>query len=168
MPLQHLFSKRDGRTYPRLPVDTALAGVRTFLHQAQFQIFDVNQQQVHGEQFFQKLGLRRAMDVWVNPQGDGSIVTVDISATLGDPEAAVGLLGAVIYLPLAVAVGAVSYLDYERDATSLITSLWNYLDNLDERPSPSGPESVPRCSNCGLSLDHDSRYCKKCGAQVRP
>lgn len=87
-----------------------LTGVRTFLRQAHFQIYDADPQQVHGEQYFHKLGLRRAVDVWVNPNGDGSIVTLDISATLGDPEAAVGLLGAVIYLPLAVAVGAVSYL----------------------------------------------------------
>ena len=149
-------------------MDTALNEVRMFLRQAHFQTSDIDRQHVHGEQFFQKLGLRRAMDVWVNPQGDGSIVTLDISATLGDPEAAVGLLGAVIYLPLAIAVGAVSYLDYERDATSLIASLWNYLDTLDARPSASNIESAPRCSNCGLSLDSDSRYCKRCGAQVRP
>lgn len=168
MPLQHLFSKRDVRTYPHLNPDTALTGVRTFLRQAQFQIHDVGPQQVHGEQYFQKLGLRRVVDVWVNPNGDGAIVTSDISATLGDPEAAVGLLGAVIYLPLAVAVGAVSYLDYERDATSLLTSLWNYLDNMGGRPSSTGPETTLRCSNCGLSQDQDSRYCKRCGAQVRP
>lgn len=168
MPLQHLFSKRDVRTYPKSPVDMVLTGVRTFLRQAQFEIYDVNPQQVHGEQYFHKLGLRRAVDVWVNPNGDGSIVTLDISATLGDPEAAVGLLGAVIYLPLAVAVGAVSYLDYERDATSLLTSLWNYLGNMEGRPPSSGLEATLRCSNCGLSQDHDSRYCKRCGAQVRP
>jgi len=123
---------------------------------------------VHGEQYFQKLGLRRVVDIWVNPKGDGSIVTSDISATLGDPEAAVGLLGAIIYLPLAVAVGAVSYLDYERDATTLILSLWNYLDNMEGKSPPAGLESSLRCSNCGLSQDHDSRYCKRCGAQVRP
>lgn len=168
MPLQHLFSKRDTRSYPHLTTDSALNGVRTFLRQAQFQIYDVNPQQVHGEQYFQKLGLRRVVDIWVNPKGDGSIVTSDISATLGDPEAAVGLLGAIIYLPLAVAVGAVSYLDYERDATTLILSLWNYLDNMEGKSPPAGLESSLRCSNCGLSQDHDSRYCKRCGAQVRP
>ena len=84
MPLQHLFSKRDVRTYPKSPVDMVLTGVRTFLRQAHFQTYDANPQQVHGEQDFHKLGLRRAVDVWVNPNGDGSIVTLDISATLGD------------------------------------------------------------------------------------
>ncbi len=170
MPLQRLFVKRDARTYPRLPVETGIADVRTFLRQAQFQTVDVSPQQLHGEQYFQKLGLRRAVDVWVNPSGEGCVITVDISASLGDTEAAVGLIGAVIYLPLAVAVGAVSYLDYDRDAASLISSLWYYLDNVNKNGNvaPGGFQPGLRCSNCGMSQEADARFCKRCGAQVRP
>lgn len=143
-----------------------MEGVRKFLGQAEFQFYNVSPYQVHGEQFYQRLGLRRTIDIWVSPVGEGSLVTAEISASLGDAEAAVGLIGAVVYLPLAVAVGAVSYLDYERDASSLMTSLWTYLVTVEGQPSKEGGGEVTRCSNCGILLDPDSRYCKQCGARV--
>jgi hypothetical protein len=151
--------------FSQLPPDAAVANVRTFLSQAQFNIYTVGPYQLHAEQYFQKLGLRRAMDVWVNSQAGGSVVTAEISATLGDTEAAVGLVGAIIYLPLAVAVGAVSYIDYEQDANALLGTLWNYLAS----PGPQGGGArgnERRCGNCGLELDSDARFCKRCGAQV--
>ncbi|MBI0582614.1 MAG: zinc ribbon domain-containing protein [Methanomassiliicoccus sp.] len=164
MPLQRLFVRRDARSYPSLSVDGAADRVGTFLGQAQFQVFRVGPQQFHGEQYFQKLGLRRAIDVWINAQDGGSVVTAEISATLGDTEAAVGLVGAIIYLPLAVAVGAVSYIDYERDANSLMMALWTYLS------SPGAPgegvRAERRCGNCGAVLETDARFCKYCGTQV--
>jgi hypothetical protein len=162
MPLQRLFVRRDHRPFPQLTPEDAVASVQAFLGQAQFQVYMVSPYQVHADQYFQKLGLRRAMDVWVNEQAGGSVVTAEISATLGDTEAAVGLVGAIIYLPLAVAVGAVSYIDYEQDANALLSSLWNYLGS-------SGPRGGPqerRCGNCGLAIEHDARFCKRCGAQV--
>jgi hypothetical protein len=105
------------------------------------------------------------MDVWVNDSGSGTVVTIDFSATLGDAETAVGLVGAVLFLPLAVAVGAVSYLDYESDANALIQSLWNYLAAGHQAPGTT--LAMPRrCGNCGLLLEADARFCKNCGAQV--
>jgi hypothetical protein len=120
--------------------------------------------QIHAEQFYQKLGLRRVMDIWVSDSSGGTMVTIDFSATLGDTETAVGLVGAVLYLPLAVAVGAVSYLDYEADANALMSSLWSYLSST-QRSTEGG---IRRCGNCGLNIDKDSRFCKQCGAQVPP
>lgn len=166
MPLQRLFVRRDSRMFSQLSPDDAVGSVRRFLGQAQFNIYDVGPYQLHAEQFFQKLGLRRAMDVWVSSQTGGAVVTAEISATLGDTEAAVGLVGAIIYLPLAVAVGAVSYIDYEQDANALLMSLWNYLASSGSRSGGESGVQERRCGNCGLTLDPDARFCKRCGAQV--
>ena len=168
MPIQRLFARRDSRTYPHLTAEGAMAGVRTFLGQAQFHVYDIGPAQIHAEQYFQRLGLRRTIEIWVSAMNEGSLITVEISASLGDTEAAVGLIGAVVYLPLAVAVGAVSYLDYERDAASLMASLWIYLMTMEGGAPGERSEAVTRCSNCGLALDQDARYCKMCGAQVHP
>lgn len=164
MPLQRLFVRRDSRMFAQLTPEDAVAWVGSFLGQAQFQVYNVNPYQLHAEQYFQKLGLRRAMDVWISQQDGAAVVTAEISATLGDSEAAVGLIGAIIYLPLAVAVGAVSYIDYEQDATSLLISLWSYLGSAGPRSAGAAQQS--RCGNCGLELDQDARFCKRCGAQV--
>lgn len=158
MPIQRLFTKRDQRTYPDLTAEDAASRVSAFLRQAQFGITFVSPTQLHAEQFFQKLGLRRVMDLWVQPSGAGVTVTAELSATLGDDAAAVGLLGAIVVLPVAVAVGAVSYIDYESDANSLMASLWSYLG--------SAPVAAKRCGNCGLAVDASDRFCKRCGSQL--
>jgi hypothetical protein len=152
--------------FSQLPPEDAVSLVGTFLTQAQFQVFTVGPYQLHAEQFFQKLGLRRAMDIWVSRQDGAAVVTAEISATLGDTEAAVGLIGAIIYLPLAVAVGAFSYIDYEQDANALLMSMWGYLASSGPRSSAQEAPQERRCGNCGLALDPDARFCKRCGAQV--
>jgi hypothetical protein len=166
MPLQRLFVRRDSRLFSQLSPEDATVAAGAFLAQAQFQVRTVTPYQLHAEQYFHKLGLRRAMDVWVTQQGGSAVVTAEISATLGDTEAAVGLLGAIIYLPLAVAVGAVSYIDYEQDANALLMSMWGYLGGSGPRAGGSGSAPEHRCGNCGLALDSDARFCKRCGAQV--
>jgi hypothetical protein len=167
MPIQRLFSRRDARTFPNTSKEDITTRVSEFLRQAQFRIDFSSPFQIHAEQYYQKLGLRRVMDVWINDSGPGTVVSIDFSATLGDAETAVGLVGAVLYLPLAVAVGAVSYLDYESDANALIQSLWSYLSA--GQPVPGAVPMMPRrCGNCGLPLDVDARFCKRCGAQASP
>jgi len=161
MPIQRLFSRRDSRTFQNVSREEMVTRVSEFLRQAQFRIDFYSPFQLHAEQFYQKLGLRRVMDVWVGDAGPGVSVSIEFSATLGDTETAVGLVGAVLYLPLAVAVGAVSYLDYESDATAMIQSLWSYLSSSQMPPV----DMQRRCGNCGLGLDADARFCKRCGAQ---
>jgi hypothetical protein len=165
MPIQRLFGRRDARTFPSTTKEEMVTRISEFLRQAQFHIDFSSPVQLHAEQYYQKLGLRRVMDVWVNESGPDTMVNIEFSATLGDAETAVGLVGAVLFLPLAVAVGAVSYLDYESDANALIQSLWNYVSA--GQPVPGAALTIPRrCGNCGLLLETDARFCKRCGAQV--
>lgn len=165
MPIQRLFSRRDARAFQNITKEEMITRISEFLRQAQFRIDFVSPFQIHAEQYYQKLGLRRVMDVWIGDAAPGTTVSLDFSATLGDAETAVGLVGAVLYLPLAVAVGAVSYLDYERDANAMIQSLWAYLSP-SQTPPGTAPSAPRRCGNCGLMLEADARFCKSCGAQA--
>ncbi len=165
MPIQRLFSRRDSRTFNNITKEELITRISEFLRQSQFRIDFASPVQLHAEQYYQKLGLKRVMDVWVADSGTGAVVSIDFSATLGDAETAVGLVGAVLFLPLAVAVGAVSYLDYESDANALIQSLWGYLSS-SQRVSVAATAMLRRCGNCGLLLDADARFCKWCGTQV--
>lgn len=148
-----------------MPREEVLTRTSEFLRQSQFHIDFASPVQLHAEQYYQKLGLRRVMDVWVSDAVPGTTVSIEFSATLGDAETAVGLVGAVLLLPLAVAVGAVSYIDYEADANALVQSLWGYLAS-GQTPAGTALPMLRRCGNCGLLLDADARFCKHCGAQV--
>jgi len=159
MPVQRLFTKQDQRTFANTTVESAVTQVSDFLRQARFYINFTAPTQIHAEQYFYKLGLKRVMDVEATRSPHGTTVSVKLSATLGDDAAVVGLIGAVVILPVAVAVGAISYIDYENDANALMASLWNYLGS-------TAAGTVVRCGNCGLNVDVGDRFCRRCGSQL--
>ncbi len=139
--------------------------VTSFWRQNQFNVTFPAPFQMHGEQFYTRIGLRRVADIWIYDQGNDVAVDLSFSATLGDTEAAVGVVGAVLLLPVTVLVGAVSYLDYEKDADQLINGFWNYMGPYSAPPEPP-PQQVINCSSCGTTLDWNSKFCKNCGVKV--
>jgi len=158
MPLQHLFTKRDQRAVPSAP-EEALARAGDFLRQTQFHVELVSPTRLHAEQYQQKLGLRRVMDLYTERSPGGTLVTAELSATLGDEAAALGIAGALLIFPLTAAVGVLSYVDYESDANSLLSSLWGHL-------SFTASGDMPRCTDCGLEAGPGDRFCRQCGGQV--
>ena len=160
MAIQRLFVRRERKAY-KAPIEGLSDKIHVFLEQAGFVIDNISISSMHGEQSFDKLGLKRTMDIWISDSEGLATVNVECSATLENSKAAVGLIGAVLMLPVAVVAGAVSYLDYDKDAEYLITSLWDYLD------TNSMSISTKRCGNCGLELRPAARFCMRCGAQVR-
>ena len=114
-------------------------------------------------------------------------VDINLSAELTDEGTAIGIVGAVLVLPLTVAVGAVSYIEYENDANRLIAEFWSYLHAFPGNPQPpSGPAQSPSwakgqaaqpsgpapsatartCPSCGVPADADAKFCKGCGTKL--
>jgi len=175
MPFRQLFAKREQRTFSGIKKETIIQSISNFWSQSQFGITFFGPFQIHGERLYSKIGLRQVIDVWIQDSGDTIMVDLMFSANLGEGEAVVGVVGAVVILPVAIAVGAVSYLEYENDANSLIGSFWNFLTSLvisNGGRIPSQPliQPVPKatvsCPNCTTINDLDSQYCKKCGTKL--
>jgi len=173
MPFQRLFTRRSVRTFYNQTKESLTEKTAAFWRQNQFQVSFPQQYYMHGEQYFSKIGLRRVVDVWFYDQGEDVAVDLSFSATLGDAEAAVGLIGAVILLPVTAVVGAVSYLDYANDADHLIDLFWRYMGPFTTAvpapapPHPAAPsQPAVSCRDCGSTLDPDSQFCKRCGARV--
>lgn len=178
MPLRQLFSKREQHFYRGIKKEQLMGKISSFWHQSQFAISYPSQFQVHGENIQTKIGLRQVVDVWVQNSGESTSIDLMFSAMLGDEEAALGVVGAVIVLPVAAAVGAMSYLEYENDARNLMNAFWNYLDSLAvstggrvvQPPSPTfvSPVGVagPPCQKCGATNDSDAIFCKRCGERL--
>jgi hypothetical protein len=159
-----------------------------FWRSRQFGVNFTSPYSLHGEQFFSKLGLRQSVDVYAVDEGSSVGVDLSFSAELTDAGGVVGIVGAVIWLPITVAVGAVSYVEYENDAQRLMADFWSYLQAFPSNPQPpAGPAPLPSwatakapqptsepssasptrtCPKCGGGVDSDSTFCKYCGTRL--
>jgi len=185
--IKNLFTKRDHRNVPGLTKEQAMQASSWFWRSRQFGVNFTSPFSVHGEQFFSKLGLRQSIDVYAVDEGSSTGLDVSLSAELTDAGAVVGLAGAVIWLPITVAVGAVSYIEYENDAQRLMSDFWSYVHSFPKNPQPpAGPAPLPswamgqpsqpahaasshgrkECPLCRKKVDPDSIFCKHCGTRL--
>lgn len=175
--LKHLFSKHDQRHFRGAKPEGLLAAISTFWRSHQFSVDFQGPTAVAGTQYVSKLGLRRTYSVRADPVEDGYLVSVTFAADLTDEGAVVGIVGAVLLLPAALAVGAVSYVEYENDANALLRMFWDYLNyysgTFGAQPSALPPApAVPAlgaaltCPKCGARSDPDSKFCKYCGSPL--
>lgn len=183
--IRNLFTKRDHRTITGITKEQAVQAASWFWRSRQFGITFTSPYSLRGEQYYSRLGLRQSVDTWVAEEGGNVAVDLSFSASLTDEGAVVGVVGAVLLLPVTVAVGAVSYIEYENDAQRLMNDFWSYIYNFPKNPSPpAGPPPPPSwaqgqpaqpvaqppparaCSSCGAQLDADAKFCKLCGTKA--
>jgi len=187
--IKSLFTKRDHRAVPGLTKEQAMQAASWFWRSRNFGVNFTAPFSVHGEQFFSKLGLRQAIDVWAADEGQTVGVDVSFYAELTDVGAVAGVAGLIILWPVALVGGAVSYIEYENDAQRLMSEFWSYLNVFPKNPQPpSGPAPLPpwaqgqqplqtpgappatastkECAKCSGKNDLDSKFCKYCGEKL--
>lgn len=164
MPLQHLFTKREQRIVSGITKESVVEKSAAYWAQNGYRISFYGPYQMHGEHVESRLGLRQVVDLSVNDFNKDISIDLSLSATLGDTEAVVGVVGLVVLPLAAVVIGGVSYLDYDTSANRSISNYWNFIFG-----SGSGQtvQVVPqKCKSCGALLDTDAAFCKRCGTKV--
>lgn len=186
--IKNLFTKHDHRSVAGITKEQAVQAASWYWRSRQFGVTFTSPFSMTGSQYHSKLGLRQSVIVWVADEGSNVGVDVTFAAELTDEGAIVGAIGAVLVLPAAVALGAVSYIEYENDAQRQMNEFWTYVYSFPKNPvPPSGPASpagwvqgqvaqpVPpapsqikenTCPNCGIFIDKDSRFCRNCGTKL--
>jgi hypothetical protein len=194
--IKNLFTKRDHRLVPGITKEQAMQAASWYWRSRQFGVSFTSPFSMSGGQFYSKLGLRQSIHVYAVDEGPSVAVDISLSAELTDEGAVVGLVGAVLLLPVAVAVGAVSYLEYENEAARVLSDFWGYLNSFPKNPQPPASAPVPTwaqgqtaqpvagtaptaappagpiapmrrtCPTCGIFLDLDSKFCKSCGTKL--
>ena len=187
--IKNLFTKHEHRVLAGITKEQAVQAAAWYWRSRQFGINFTSAYALSGAQFYSKMGLRQQLTVVCFDMGQGVGVDITFSAELTDEGAVVGAVGAILVLPVAVAVGAVSYLEYENDANRLLADFWNYMSSYspDAKPpppsafqpswaqepakavppaAPTSPAKAPSCPKCKAPLDSDSRFCKRCGAKL--
>lgn len=183
--IKDLFTKRDHRSIPGITKDQAIQAASWYWRSRQFGVTFTSELSLRCEQFYSKLGLKQSVDVWVRDEGQNTGIDLTFSASLTDEGAVVGVVGAVLLLPVTVAVGAVSYMEYENDAQRLMNDFWSYIYSFSKSPGPPAdnptppawaagqpaqsaaqPQPARTCASCGTHLDPDAKFCKMCGSKV--
>lgn len=133
---------------------------------AGFQLAQTGPTGLHGTSFYSRIGLRREVWLVLSDAQNGTNVDLSLNAQLTDEGLIAGAVSAVLFWPVAVVGGAVSYSDYESDSTNLMNAFWQFL-NATAAPAgatrPPAPEEPVRCAGCGGSLLPDWKVCPYCG-----
>ena len=185
--IKNLFTKHDHRPLAEMTKEEVMQAASYYWRFNNFGISFSSPYSMQGSQFYSKLGLRQAISIHLVDEGTSIGVDLSLSAELTDEGAAVGVIGALLILPVTVAVGAVSYIEYDNDAQRLMSGFWQYLYGFKKNPvPPSGqpyvpswaqsqptsqvapqPAGVPRaCPKCAAQVDSGDGFCKRCGARL--
>jgi hypothetical protein len=186
--IRNLFTKHDHRIVPGITKEQAMQGASWYWRSRNFGVTFSSPYNFYGSQFYSKLGLRQSVSVYAVPEGSEVAIDLSLSAELTDEGAVVGVLGAVILLPVTVAVGAVSYVEYENDAQRLIADFWGYMYGFPKNPAPpAGPAPAPswaqgqppqpvaqpapptgrKCPLCNSVIaEAQAKFCMHCGARL--
>jgi hypothetical protein len=185
--IKNLFTKRDHRNITGITKEQVMNASGLFWRSRQFGVNFVSPYVMQGEQFYSKLGLKQSVVVTAMDEGAGTGIDLQISAGLTDTGTVVGVIGAIVVLPVAAAVGAVSYIEYENDAQRLMNEFWSYVHSYPKDAKPPPPAALPKwaegqqpaqtppaasgkppatCPKCAAPVDADSVFCKHCGAKL--
>lgn len=172
--IKNLFTKHDHRSVSGLTKESAIVAASTYWRSRQFGINFTSSYSLQGSQFYSNLGLRQSVNVFVADEGKDVAVDLTFSAELSDEGAVAGVVGVVLVPVVAVAVGAVSVIQYENDAQRAMNDFWTYMFSYPKSAQPAGsPGTSPaaaqgprNCPGCNAPQDVEARFCKYCGTKL--
>ena len=131
-----------------------------------FQLAQSAPHSLHGTSFYSRIGLRRELWLVLSDAPNGTNVDLSLNAQITDEGLIAGAVSAVIFWPVAVVGGAVSYSDYESDSANLMMAFWQFLGSFSTAgaaPGTAAPEVPARCAGCGAGMLPDWKVCPYCG-----
>ena len=154
-----------------IPVGHLYPAVCDFWSRKGFEVYEVVPLRLAGRSYHSKIGLRRKVEITLKEVDGDAHIDLEFRASIGGTGVVGGVVAAAIWLPLAVAGGAVSYVKYEDDAKKLIAGFWHHLETItDTRSLPSGyppaaavTQTIP-CTQCGRPLPYTWKACPYCGS----
>ena len=179
-----MLEKRDYRVIPGVKAGTVSPRVRDWWQSAGFAMYEAGPNHLTGASYYSRIGLRREVEIRLREANESLYVDVAFRARISDEGAIGGVVAAVVFWPVAVAGGAISWSEYENEANALLSRFWHYMSEATGRPSqilfvtapPFGtpypvtpPPPAPSrnaCSKCGAGLEPDWRVCPYCSQPV--
>jgi len=178
---RNVLERRDYRVIPGVKAADVWPRVWDWWQRAGFALYHVGPNQFSGSSTYSKIGLTREIEVRLQEANDALYVDVAFRARITEAGAVGGAAAALLFWPVAVVGGALSYSEYDNDARALLANFWHSLWQATGKPSqvlfvtspPFGtpytvnpPPSAPTargCSRCGAGLAPEWKVCPYCG-----
>ena len=173
-----MFEKHDCRIYKGVRRESIYQPVCDFWARQGFYAAQVSPFHIQGTSYYSKIGLRREFRLRLDEQGGDTYMDLQFSARITDEGLAGGAVAAVVFLPVAVVGGAISYGEYEEDANRLMATFWGFVDqqtrvagqwSAPAQPppiqQPPQPQTVTMgaCVGCGALIPASWKACPYCG-----
>ncbi len=159
-----MFEKRDVRAFPGVGREALFRPAAEWWSRQGFYVYQRAPYHISGESYYSRIGLRREFEMRMDEVDGTTHVDLTLKARISDEGIIGGAVATVIFWPVAVVGGAVSYSEYENDARNLMGSFWSYVGQLASAPKPAG--AGPRgqfCAGCGAALQTEWKVCPYCG-----
>lgn len=164
-----MFEKREVRIVAGARREQLWAKVWDWWGRQGFHLSQMGPYHLHGTSFYSNIGLRREVDLALEDVSGGTSADLRVNASITDEGVILGGISAVLYFPVAVVGGAVSYSEYETDARNLMIAFWQSVYAPSGAPGSSQaaiPTMPPPCPGCGAALLPDWKVCPYCGRKV--
>jgi hypothetical protein len=116
--------------YKNVKRDDIYPKVCDFWARQGFHVAQLSPFQIRGESYHQKIGLRREFYLRLDESDGNTYIDLQFQARISDEGAVGGVAATVIFWPVAVVGGALSYSEYEKEANNLMYNFWIYVDQL--------------------------------------
>ncbi len=168
-----MFEKRDYRMYQGVNREQIYPQICDFWARYGFYVAQLSPFQIQGQSYHQKIGLRREFYLRLDEHQDGTYIDLMFSAKISDEGMIGGIAAAVIFFPIALVGGALSYTEYENEAKNLMGNFWGFVDQITNQrgtytnappiqPQPQAQDTMP-CPGCGAILLNNWKACPYCG-----
>jgi hypothetical protein len=170
-----MFEKREQKVYRGVRRESVYQPVCDFWARQGFYVAQVSPFHIQGTSYYQKIGLRREFWLRLDEQNGDTYMDLMFSARISDEGLIGGAAAAVIFFPVAVVGGAISYGEYEEEARRLMGSFWSFADQqcriTGQSAAPSQPVPPPQpptitmapCGGCGALIPENWKACPYCG-----
>jgi len=161
-----MFEKREVRVVPGARREDLWTRSWDWWARQGFHLTQTSSYRMHGSSFYSRIGLRREFDLAIDDTPAGPAVDLKLNAQLTDEGLVAGAVSAIVFFPVAVVGGALSYSEYETDARNLMVAFWQYIYAASAAGTSAAspiPAVPPPCTGCGAALLPDWKVCPYCG-----
>ena len=179
-----MLERRDYRAVPGVKASDVWAKTWDWWQRSGFALFHLGPNHFTGASYYSKIGLQREIEVRLQEANGALYVDVAFRARITEAGAIGGTAAEVLFWPMAVVGGALSWSEYDNEARALLASFWHFLWIETGKPSqilfvttppfgtpypvtpPPAPPAAKACTKCGGQLASEWRVCPYCGQPV--
>ncbi|MEK6987049.1 MAG: hypothetical protein AABX97_03010, partial [Candidatus Thermoplasmatota archaeon] len=122
-----MFEKREVRMISGVRREDLWAKAWDWWGRAGFHLSQSGPYRMMGSSFYSRIGLKREFELSLDDVSGGCSVDLRVNAQITDEGVVLGGISAIVFWPVAVVGGAVSYTQYEDDARNLMIAFWQHV-----------------------------------------